>query len=284
MRLLLALCLLSSCGKRVEAQPPHGIIEELQAEVERIKPLLLFGCGLPRESNQDCSGDGLSMAGRWLLDGRFADGTWEAMKASIDPDGKPWRNSNRPEFDGGSFSRDQYLGLIEATVATGDGEPLRRVRAYAKANGNLLCPMESKCRVTPSVNLLAYEATGGRASVLERAQDEATLISEASANPPTYQSYLVMRKLNLWHELGHDTPGYRQAASILVKRFPKHIFARYVNVKMNGGDMGPVATDLLACMKSWNEPGTEWWGGAFDGCSPVSQGHELVALAKAVQR
>lgn len=283
MKRLAVLLLLAACGSpKRDAHEVTSPEQELRDAALSVQQRLHWGCGLPAEVNNPCSGDGVSMAGRWLIDGGFDAPVWQAIKDSIDSDGRLWRNPQRPSFNGNSSSRDQLIGLVEATLSSKDTEPLRRVQAYFRAHR--LCPGDNRCDVTPSVALLVKETLGSKASIAERIQDETTINAEAASVPATYQAYLVMRKLNIHHILGNNTPSYRHAAMLLKRRFPNHLFARYVDILMNGGEKDSVAIPLTTCLIQWKGPGNKWWGDAFDGCASSSQGHELVALAQALLR
>jgi len=280
--------LLTACGSKDPHDPSTGS-EALRAEAERVSAGLLWGCDLPSEAGRtDCSGDGMSMGGSVLLDGGAQNypQVWAAMKSSVDAQGRPWRN---PEQVGrctsNCFSRDGLMGLSEGTLATGDQAPLRAVRAYWQAHGDLLCPDadDGRCHVTPSMKVIVKRVLGEKVSDLELSQDITTVTAEATTNPGNYRSYLVMRKLRLHMASGHLTPGDAHAVRILKNRFPKHLYAQYLDAAANSGNFSEVQKGLLTCLQQWKSPGKAWWGDHFSGCPQDDMGHELVAMARLFQ-
>lgn len=274
---------LAACGRKETDRPsvPAALLEQ---DMARVESGLLWACDLPvEEGRKDCSGDAVSMSGRWLLDGGPDAKVWAAVKRSIGPEGRPWRAPDRVGVQPtDSFSRDQFVGLIEGTVAMGDREPLRAVWAYAQRTG-ALCPdaTDGRCRVTPSVSILAREALGERVTDLERAGDEATLTAEAASVPGTYQAYLVARKVRVKAALGRLTPGYCHSVTVLLSRFPKNLFFRFVNAQCGKEAFEPIAEGLKACLSAWPGPGREWaWNGGNQACQAGAQGHEMVAMGR----
>jgi hypothetical protein len=280
MRLLAAL-LLISCGTRaIDPAKPKADYPELRAQVERVEPLLAWTCDgmIPaRSHNFPCykEGDGVSMLGRWIAD-TGDKSKLPAIRASIGPDGRLWRNPERVGKDGPeSASRDAFIGLLE----TRDTASIKRVMAYIKATGRL-CPGDDRCDVTPSVRFLAEETLGVSHTKAQFAFDVETLWLEAETAPANYRAYLVGRKLLAHIRLGNLNSGYARVAKRLNERFPKNPFLAYVNAVANKKIFDPIAKDLTACLASWKKPGADWWGNAMNGCTAKQQGHELVALSK----
>jgi hypothetical protein len=285
MNLLLPLLLLVSCGKK-DIEPVRIEHASLRYQVERIEPLLEWRCGLPTEPNRtDCSGDAMSMAGRWMLDSGDVSRLPHVL-ASFGPDNRPYRNSDLPEYSGNSFSRDALMGLLEATVAAQDFRALDKLEDYTQRTGRL-CPGDDRCDITASMALLMKEARGGKPTIAERIQDEATIQGEALSNPPTYRTYLVLRKLRIKLETGNVTPGYQAALDAILKRFPQGIFQRIINAKYQESTklLNSAANALELCMSKWDNAGNDWIGNAIDKeCADNSQGHELVSMAKWILR
>jgi hypothetical protein len=178
------------------------------------------------------------------------------------------------------------MGILEITAATKDFAALDKLEDYVSRTGRL-CPGDDRCDVTASMNVLIREARGEKISVAARLQDEGTVQAEAASNPPTYRTYLVLRKLRMKLETGNVTPGYQAALNIIVKRFPQGIFQRIVNAKYHESipELEAVANSLEACMSKWTAPGQDWVGNAIDKeCADSSQGHEMVAMALYVLR
>jgi hypothetical protein len=281
---LLGACLMVlGCGRK-EAKTPGVTSPNLEAEVARVEPMLLWGCDMPTEAGRsDCSGDGMSMAGRWLLDGGPDSRVWEAVKASIGEEGRPWRAPDRVgKQPSDSFSRDGFLGLLESTVAMKDKGPLEKVWAYAKRTGKL-CPdaTDGRCDVTPGVSILAREVLGEFVGSAERVADEATMTAEAIGAPGNYRAYLVARKIHLKARLGTLTRGYCHAVVVLRDHFPKNVFFRVVDAECGRGAWQPIAEAVSRCLGAWKNPGKEWtWNAGNSECIADSQGHELVSMAK----
>jgi len=243
---------------------------------------------MPTESGRkDCSGDGMSMSGRWLLDGGPDARVWAAVQASIDASGRPWRAPDRVgKQPTDSFSRDGFLGLLESTVAMSDKGPLTRVWVYVKRTGKL-CPdaTDGRCDVTPSVSILAREVLGEGVSAAERVADEATVNGEAVAAPGNYRAYLVARKVHLKARLGRLTQGYCHAIVVLRSRFPENVFFRAVDAECGRGRWEAVGEALTRCLGAWKNPGSEWtWNAGNSECIATSQGHELISMAKYLLR
>ena len=285
MKYIILVLLLISCGKK-SIDPVRIEHSGLRAQVARIQPLLEWRCGLPTEPNRtDCSGDAISMAGRWFLDSGDVSRLPHVL-ASFGTDNRPYRNSELPEYSGNSFSRDALMGILEVTAATKDFAALDKLEAYVAATGRL-CPGDDRCDLTPSMKLLMREARGYKPNALERAQDELTIQGEALTSPPTYRTYLVIRKLRIKLETKNVTAGYHAAIDAVLKRYPSGIFQRIVGAKYreSEAELTSAADALEKCMAKWTSAGQDWVGNAIDKeCADKSQGHELVAMSKWILR
>ena len=285
MKYIILVLLLISCGKK-SIDPVRIEHSGLRAQVARIQPLLEWRCGLPTEPNRtDCSGDAISMAGRWFLDSGDVSRLPHVL-ASFGTDNRPYRNSELPEYSGNSFSRDALMGILEITAATKDFAALDKLEAYVAATGRL-CPGDDRCDLTPSMKLLMKEARGGKPTLAERMQDELTIQGEAVSNPPTYRTYLVIRKLRIKLETKNVTAGYHAAIDAVLKRYPSGIFQRIVGAKYreSEAELTSAADALEKCMAKWTSAGQYWVGNAIDKeCADKSQGHELVAMSKWILR
>ena len=285
MRYIIAALLLVSCGKK-SIDPVRIEHAGLRAQIARIEPLLEWRCGLPAEPNRtDCSGDGISMAGRWMLDSGDIS-RYPHVLASFGADNRPYRNSDLPDYSGNSFSRDALMGILEITAATKDFAALDKLEAYVAATGRL-CPGDDRCDITPSMMLLMKEARGYKPNFAERIQDEATIQGEALSNPPTYRLYLVIRKLRIKLETKNVTAGYHAAIDAVLKRYPQGIFQRIVGAKYreSEAELTSAADALEKCMAKWTSAGQDWIGNAIDKeCADKSQGHEITAMAKWILR
>jgi len=273
-----------SCGTQVSGSNPSVVSERLTAQIERMTPLLAWTCDgrVPaRRHGVDCSveGDAVSITGWALLHGKL--GEWSAISESIDANGRPWRNPERLGLDDpNSFSRDQMLGLLEGSIASGDRARLQSVVRYVQETGRL-CPGDDRCNITGAIIELWRLVLGEKVSEAERAVNGWTIEVEAMNVPAGYQSHLVARKIMLHAQLGTLTTSYAKAAATLRRRFPASLFVRTVDAVANGGDFVAIADDLATCVERWEEPGNAWIGEEIErGCQARSYGHEYVALAK----
>jgi hypothetical protein len=277
----LALLLIVSCGAPKE-QPRIKDYPALRAQVERVEPLLAWTCDgmIPaRKADFPCikEGDGVSVLGRWIFDtGDKA--KMPAILLSVGVDGKePKRNPARQGIDeSNSFSRDQLLGLLEASLSTGNRAGLLSVMRYVQATGHL-CIGDDRCNLTDSTRLLVNEVLGKKPSKVERAKDELTIAGEAATVPPNYRAYLVARKLLLHYKLG-TTKGYRHSAAVLRKRFPSSAFIQLVDALSSGKSLDPVAAEVTRCLEQWEGPANNWHGDDVNGCQKRSYGHHLVGM------
>lgn len=280
MKQILCFLLLASCGRI----PKHIEIEHkaLQEQISRIEPLLEWRCGLPTEPHRtDCSGDAVSMAGRWFLDTKDVS-RLPFILASFGIDNRPYRNSEHPMYEGNSFSRDALMGILEVTVASGDFSALDKLEDYLSRTGRL-CTGDDRCDLTPSMKLLMREVRGYNPTIGERLQDEATIQAEALAAPASYRMYLVLRKLRLKLETKNVTAGYQAALDVVLRRYPSGIFQRILASKYRQSEveLKSAADALVVCMQQWENAGDDWIGNAIDReCAAHSQGHELVGMAK----
>jgi hypothetical protein len=284
MRLALLPLLILACGKQAAPSVPAVVSERLSAQIERMTPLLAWTCdGRFPASRQDVDcyreGDAVSMTGWTLLYGKM--GEWSAISESIDANGRPWRNPSRVGLDdANSFSRDQLLGLLEGTLASGDRARLQHVVRWVQETGRL-CPGDDRCNITGSLIELWQLVLDKKVSAAERAVNGWTTEVEAMGVPAGYQTHLVARKIMLHAQLGTLTESYTRAAATLRRRFPASLFVRTVDAVANGGDFVSIADDLATCMQRWEGPGNAWIGEEIErGCQIRSYGHEYVSLAK----
>jgi len=298
--LVLSLFLIS-CGKSKEAVLPDVTSAALEEQIARVSPSLLWCDGQatsPRKNNIDgrpaCDlGDAMSESGHLALVGQFPQepGILAAMSASIlQTTGQPFRTASYVGKDNqNEFSRDQLSGLIEATLAGLPKDQLGKVIGYVRATGKL-CPhpTDSRCDMTESMWILAKDALGESVASTDRWKDEATVNGEAETVPLGYQANLVTRKVFLKAVGHHLTKGYAHAMMLLHKRAPQNLWMRTVYKVTNGGtpgDFDAIGKDLVACMKTWQKPGTNWsWNQGSVACPSEVMGHELVALAQFLLR
>lgn len=289
MRHLLLTLILASCGAAVTPSKPEKDYPLLRAQVERVEPLLLWcdgGVAFPRKNNVTkqplCDvGDSVSTTGAVLLLGGIGD--FSVIDRSIDANGRPWRHPSYVGRDtNNSFSRDQFIGVLEASWASKKFAPLKRLQGYISRTGKL-CPdaTDNKCDLTPSVKTLLKYVTGQKVGFAERELDENTILAEAHTAPASYRAYLISRKLRLIHLTGHSTAGYGKSVSVLYSRFPNSFYVRILNAMYFGKSFDPIASDLTACLERWQVVGKDWFGDALEkGCTDKHQGADLVSLAR----
>jgi hypothetical protein len=301
--ILIILFLIAACGKKKTPVYPQVISEQLKFEIERIEPQLLWYQGMPaldRPNNVNGDpradvGDSVANAGQIMLYGRA--NLMPGIKAAIAPDGRPYRHASYIDKDlSSTFSRDQLIGVAEATVASGDTEALLKVWQYTQAHDGKMCPIsnDNRCDISPlgspSVSILVKDALGLKVTAAERAADFIIVNAEAASNPSGYRSYLVSRILFLKVFQNKLTVDYAHAAKVLSSRFPNNLWYKLlerVTHKGTPADFEAIGKDMLPCLQAWEKPGTEWaWYGYNDTkCDVVNNaGHELVFGARFLLR
>lgn len=297
----IALCVFAvSCGKGRETTWPNVVSPTLASEVSRISPRLLWCDGQatsPRKNNIDgrpaCDvGDAMTDTGMLLALGNFVGGSQlqDSIIKSIATTGQPYR---APSYVGrdiqNEFSRDQFIGLADATAAGLDEKYLNSVLDYYNRTGSL-CehPSDNRCTLYPSMITLADDARGRNVTLAERALDEATVAAEARAVPLGYEAYLVSRKIFMRAVTGDLTNSYADSAKVLYKRAPENLWFRTVYKVTNDGtqeEFGAIGKDLAKCMQAWKTPGSTWLGRTGNtACPDDSIGHDLTALATFLQQ
>jgi len=296
----IALCVFAvSCGKGRETTWPNVVSPTLASEVSRISPRLLWCDGQatsPRKNNIDgrpaCDvGDAMTDTGMLLALGNFVGGSQlqDSIIKSIATTGQPYR---APSYVGrdiqNEFSRDQFIGLADATAAGLDEKYLNSVLDYYSRTGSL-CPnaTDSRCKMTPSMITLADDVRKRNVTLAERALDEATLAVEAKTVPLDYEAYLVSRKIFTRAILGKLTDSYASSAKALYNRAPNNMWLNAVFLMTNSGtqqEFDALGAKLASCMAKWEKPGHIWLGRKGNTLCPAeSIGHDLVALATFLQ-
>jgi hypothetical protein len=282
MRFLgLALLLLCSCGKRVEARPPQNVVEELNVEIERVQPLLVRCNGAPGKlpcEDMERASDTLGLIAYERL--AFADlKADEFVLNSIAEDGKPFRSPAHRIAGIDSFSRDHVISLMQWSLASGNVEPLRRVIAYASRNNWQVCGL-AKCLLTPGI----LNALGDVASRFGDSRPYGTNIEDSVAEAQiTIDSKsgqdcsLVLDTIWIKAQTNNLSSVYVAAARRCDDKKPT-LYSRYIRALVDTGDYNQLQQDVLTELRAW-QPGCE--GGHFSRCG---SGFALVSLAKLVQR
>jgi hypothetical protein len=267
--LIYFMCILFTLSCGVDSKPviPKIQSEKLALELARIKPLLPVSEGMaafPGRNNitKELTGDvGDSMCfnGFSMLYGRV--GKMSDVYKSVTEAGRPYRHPSYVDKDtNNSFSRDQYIGLMEASVASGDKSLLRKVWNYYKKTGKI-CPDGDACNMTTSLLLLSKQVLGDSFNKVEESSDEWVLQTEASSVPVGYQLGLVSRKLMLKAMTNNLTKAYGLAAKTAKNRAPRNLWFRTMNFVSNNGDDSDfvnIGNNLLVCLQSWKAPGKDW--------------------------
>lgn len=296
-----SLCVFCSSPDRPHSDPslPEFPRAALEAEVERIKPQLLYCDNFPGtatytpEGSPQChQGDGFIAAGVFSSAGHWEPNFIQGAQDAIADSGQPFRSlSHRLDssLDPGSssFSRDQLLGLLHLTLTFPELQPLAaRVRTYAETHGWMLCGSVTACRVTLSMRILWKLAMGESVSEGEIAHHETTLLAEAVTVPAGYQQFLVSQDVWFMIRLNKNSEAYREVARKLRARTPNNLWfstlAKMANAENNFVDE---ANGLLECMKKWTRPGLHHTFSASRADTVCEErpegamGHELVWLA-----
>jgi hypothetical protein len=295
--LLIVFLLLFSCSKKKDAIVPVMASEELQAEIDRITPLLLWCDGQATGSGPNnidgrpnCDvGDAAAESGFLTLVGNFQQeqGIFNAMKLSFASDDRPYRAPSYVGKDGSNtFSRDQLLGFIQATIAglpVQDG--LERIMNYHDKTG-AMCPDSQACWITPGLKVIVKYAMGKSVNAAEKLVESSETLIEAQTVPMNYRADLVMKRIYTIVKLGKLTTTHAKAAKTVYEKAPNNIWFKTVYGITNNGSQElfeEAAKSLLDCMRQWNKPGTDWTYSkgnvaCFTGEVGV-YGHELVAVA-----
>lgn len=289
------LLLLIACG-RPDAHSRSPVENNaLQVEAKRVAALSPTCDDMPIASGNngvtgrvDCdSGDSMLWAGL-LYSAWPQEKLANAIKASIDDDGRPFRSPEhrKGRDDSNAFSRDMYMGFLYYCHASKDLATCSKVLAFARRNDYQLCTnaSDTRCLITPSMMYLTGAVWKGNgwdvggeyvANSFERAVDEQLTLREAKDNKLGYRTHLVSLKVFLYYKLG-NVGDYRIAAKKLHEREPSNLW--YQNVAWSVG-MIPQndSAILIEMMKNYSSnrvPRNWFWQGAEN-----AMGQDLVFLA-----
>jgi hypothetical protein len=287
---LLLVPFMFACSHPSPAPVEPSMAEQIKAEIERIKPLLLVCEGAPADTRANevtgqerCStGDSIAHIGFTQFYAPEFDFS-SYVQGSIREDGLAFRGpmylKRGPYAD--DFSRDQLLGLSMYSVAINDSSLLRLVRDYARGHSWKLCDndTDNRCTVTPGMRYLVADVLGDKVSLAEREYDKATDVASAHIVPGNYEAFLLAKRVAVRRALGRTD--YDAVTQILSSRFPQNMYFRY----LSGDD---VAEQLLSCLRDWKAPGThhtfESDTSACESRPEGSIGWEIVALGRAITR
>jgi hypothetical protein len=320
MKVILLILLLLGCSVSKKAVYPDVHSDNLQAQIDRMLPKLLWCEGMmtpPLPNNKtkqpNCSiGDGMiytsilfSVKG-WPQN--LVDNWTSAVSRSIRSDGVPFRNPVYAQFppDIDSFSRDQHIGLLHALTTTRDLSVADRYFKYVKNNNWEACvDSDGRCKlVTNYGKFLKWEGmlyamddvfkniSYGSIHRVNRVLDEQGLLFMAGTVPPGYQQHLVSQNIWLRVRTGNLTKGYAASASVLAKRMPNNLWFQALDTLTHGGNgarYNDIADQLTVCMDKWKEPGMHHMFSSDRSSSVCEErveganGHELVWLAYFLQ-
>lgn len=285
--------LLIGCGNTKEPSEPNINSDSLLEQVERIEELSLWCDGVPAfpfphpiSKIPNCAvGDGVSNAGFAALYGNADAGV---MPETVDVNGRPWRAPSYVGLDtSNSYSRDQYIGLLEWTLKTGRKEALQAVFDYEKRTGRL-CPddTDDRCDLapngSPSLVIRTHDILGLPVQQATRNIDHAIVLGEARTSKG-YQSVSVSRKIMLSIFTGHPSPEFTKAAKILKDKSPNNLWFDMVYHITNGSDQSEferIGKSLVECMKLWNGTKGADWAWDQDVCDARAHGADLAAMGR----
>jgi hypothetical protein len=282
MRLsIMFLLALSSCGKRVEAQPPQTVLEEINTEIARIEPQLVLCEGAPGKlpcSNTERQSDSWGLLAYYSI-GKYVAAYDTFVINSIREDGKPFRSPAHMRENIDSFSRDHIISLSQWSLASGNVEPLRKVIAYASRNNWYVCG-ENRCLLTPGLlNVLGDVAShfGARRPFGTNVPDyiaESQITIDANSGQ---DCSLVLDTVWLKANTGNLTTTFVNAAK-KCNETHQSLYSRYIVALTATGDYASLQEDTLAELKAW-QPMLE--GGHF---TRSGSGFALTALGRLVQK
>jgi hypothetical protein len=289
---LMAVLLLTACSsKKVEpATPIITLHDQLQTEIDRIKPNLKWCNGFA--VNSICNyGDSHYRTGQLFLLGAFTEqkeSAFASYAASIDEDGRPWRGPAKDETPN-SYSRDQTLGLVMATLGGIDKSLLQRVYDYAKRS-NALCPdaTDTRCMMTPSIEVVIRDTLGLSVDKALRNIADAQLITDSHTAKPNYQAALVMQYVMIKANQGQLNSYHSISSEVIKSKIPNNLYAQTVYLVAHNGtpeQFQDVGVKLLACLKTTIGGGIHalWEQGNIE-CRDDIYGQEVIALAQFLMR
>ena len=269
--------LICACGSaKREAYPQKSASEDLAIAAGRVEPLLLRCDGLPGKlpcESVERQSDNLGMAGYYRLakaDARID----EAVRASIDPDGRPWRSPTHRHQRAGDFSRDHVVSLAQWSLGARDKDVLIKVINYARSNDWKVCSAD-KCLLTPGLlsavgDVVSFSGgTRPAGTNIPAVVHEARILAESERSD---RCDLVADKILLKAWTNNLTKAYVNAAKQCANRQPT-LYTRYVRSLCTGEPRDAIVRELTARLNAWSGPtaGGHWGADA--------NGWALVALA-----
>lgn len=219
----------------------------------------------------------------------------QAIRFSIDPDGKPFRSpEHRKARDNESeFSRDMYLGFLFYCLKSQDFETCNRVHQWTKAEGYKLCGGSvSQCGLLPSMLYATYAvwdkngwpiAPEFKPSNIEQGADAQATLLEAETAPKGYRLHLVSLKVFLYNQVGR-TGDYYLSSQALLKRQPSNLWFQLVGFLTGNTPEGMHATlvgETKHIMQAWVPGSTDkdWiWQGRIEGAQDA-MGQDFIFMA-----
>jgi len=274
-----------ACGaKKVNpAIPVTTLQDQMQVEIDRIKPNLNWCNGFA--VNFECNtGDSHYRTGQLFLLGAFneqKEAAFASYVASIDEDGRPWRGPAKDETPN-SYSSDQALGLVMATIGGLDKGVLKKVYGYTLAHSRKFCPdaTDLRCVMKPSLEVIIRDTLGLPVDGIMRELSNVQILADAYTTTPNFRAALILQQIMVKIKQNRATEVHRKVMNILRTKIPNNLYFRTIDTMINGGDFNPIAERVLACMKVNNGGGIHaLFEQGNNECREGVYGQELIALA-----
>ena len=291
--LSISLMIILSCSTKPKSapSPQPTITQQLQQQIDRISPNLLWCYGMPslpapnnitEEPNCDI-GDGVYNTGILLSNSNtFPDHTQsmtQALNGSFDINNQPFRNPSYVGKDtSNEYSRDQTVGLALAASNT-HTQPLQTLFTYLTTHDSL-CPhpTDLRCTITPLVYNTWNIALG---TSTESTVDSAEFLASSLllSKDATYEVTLQLMELIIRFNKGFFNTNYNAVVDNLLIIQPNNLLAQYLKAWTSTGNFSAVANQLLICMEQFTTPGINEDFTSNVVCAANSSGHRMVWLA-----
>ena len=291
-KLLLCL-LLTSCGSKEPIQNPAASplvsisTDKLQAEVERLQPILLT-CdgGYTKDANHTVTGrphcdtgDSILFTGLLsTVDNVKANTDYRTFIAnSINTDGHPYRSPEHlkicvtPEHkDDASctFSRDHILGIVLNSIATGNCDSLVKVFNYAQLHFGRFCDgTMAQCSMSiASYDIIgdAYQKCGLTRPLITNINNSMSSYAEVItvSNNDSFQLELAVDFIYAKYLAGTLTVDGLKVVDIAVTKMPWNTYFKYVQALVNGTlseQKENLVLELLPISQQIAKPGNSWF-------------------------
>jgi hypothetical protein len=294
--IVIILVILAACSKRSMPTLPQVENQQLIEQINRVTPLLYWCDGQASGSGSNnvdhrlhCDvGDGAAESGFLTLVGAFdkEQEIFNSLKLSFNSEDRPFRAPSYVDKDTvNTFSRDQLLGFMQATVAGLPKEYLKKILDYNSKTG-AMCPESQACLITPGLKIISKYILRENVTDIEKITEAAEVKIESITVPMNYRADLVMKRIFLMAKLDKLNTTHAKAAKLIYDRAPLNLWFKTVYGITNNQPkefFNSIANSLTECLAQWTEPGTDWtFSKGNTECfnrPPGVYGHELIALA-----